>query len=421
MINNKVKCWVCDSGKITDVNIVSNIKITHLLCNECYFLFSNASISKNKKIKYYSNSSDNTLVSRYSSNEYFDTARFINYINLIIKKNCNPKNKINHLDIGGGFGFFSKVLKKKFPKINSFNLEPDMNAVKIANKLNKDIKTISLPFENINLIKNIKFDLVTYWGGIYRTIEPNKVFQDLKKICKKNCDFFFSLPFSFDDMRLQHLELQNSFDDILLKNDGVKGIFGRNHMKLFLAKNQFFFKEMLFQNKPFKKKIPIFYFNLKNKTKNFKLQKKELKNYFKKNISTFNNHFQNEIKKIINKEKNINKILIFGDNFLSQNAFNFLKNNQDKNVINIKSNLEDLYDDPKILKTILNLTNSNSNIFFIFESPNDRKIKKSLVNRLHIDINNHLYFLNNNFKYDKDIFCFEKKEYLKKKIKLIKI
>jgi 2-polyprenyl-3-methyl-5-hydroxy-6-metoxy-1,4-benzoquinol methylase len=302
MINNKVKCWVCDSGKITNVNIVSNIKITHLLCNECYLLFSNTSISKNKKIKYYSSSSGNELINRYLSNEYFDTARFLNYINLIIKKKSSSNDKINHLDIGGGFGFFSKVLEKKFPKINSFNLEPDKKAVKIAKKLNKSLKIINLPFEDINLVKKIKFDLITYWGGIYRTVEPNKVFQDLKKICKKKCDFFFSLPFSFDDMRMQHFELKNSFDDYLLTNDGVKSLFGRKHMKLFLARNQFFFKEIIIQNKPFKKKIPIFFFNLKNKTTNYKLKTKECKNYFKKNISIYNNHFQKQIDKIINKQ-----------------------------------------------------------------------------------------------------------------------
>ena len=66
-----------------------------------------------------------------------------------------------------------------------------------------------------------------------------------EKGCFGFCDFFFSLPFSFDDMRIQHLELQNSFDDYLLKDDANKSLFGRKHMKVFLSRNHFFYKEIL--------------------------------------------------------------------------------------------------------------------------------------------------------------------------------
>ena len=219
---------------------------------------------------------------------------------------------------------------------------------------------------------------------------------------------------------MQHFELKNSFDDYLLTNDGVKSLFGRKHMKLFLARNQFFFKEIIIQNKPFKKKIPIFFFNLKNKTTNYKLKTKECKNYFKKNISIYNNHFQKQIDKIINKQQKKNKIFIFGENFLSQYTLNYIKNKKKKNVINIKNKSEYLYNDTNQLNTILSLAEMNSNIFFIFENPNEGKIKKSLVNRFHINIKNSVYFLDNRFEYEKDVFSFEQKNFLKKKINLIK-
>jgi len=255
---NKIKCWICNSKKISKINIVCNKKIEQLFCNECSFVFKNTTIEKDKRIKYYSDLSLNKLKERYHANEYFDTARFINYVNLIIKKNSNLKKKINHLDIGGGYGFFSRVLQNQYNKINSYNLEPDKNAALVAKQYNKNLKIINLRFEDIHLVKNVKFDLVTYWGGVYRTIEPNRVFENLKKVCSKNCDFFFSLPFSFDDMRIQHLEFQNSFDDYLLKDDANKSLLGRKHMKVFLSRNHFFYKEILIQNKPFKKIIPIF-------------------------------------------------------------------------------------------------------------------------------------------------------------------
>ncbi len=417
---SKIKCWVCNSQKITSINLVSNTKIKHFVCNKCYFLFSKTNLRNKKKIKYYSNNSKSNLLNRYISNEYFDTARFLNYINLILKKNCKLNSKINHLDIGGGFGFFSKVLKKKFPKINSFNLEPDKNAFQIANKINTDIKTLNLRFEDVKYLKNIKFDLVTYWGGIYRTIKPDSVIKDLKKICNKNCDFFFSLPSSFEDMRMQHLDLKNSFDDYLSKNDGNQSLFGKNHMKLFLLKNKFYYKEILIQNKPFKKIIPIFHFKIKNKQNKIPRINLKFKTNFKKNISIYNNYFESQIFKITKNKKKSKKIFIFGQNFLSQYVYNFLKNNKIKNLIYIKNNSEELYKNNYQLKTMLNLSNQNSNIFLIFENSKDNKLKTSLINRLNLNRKNNLYFLNDKFDPKIDICYFNNMIIFNKKINLLK-
>ena len=416
----KINCWLCNSPKIIDISIVIKEKINHFLCNECYFLFNKTNLYQNKKIKYYTNNSSNQLLDRYSSNEYFDTARFLNYINQILVKNCNLDQKLNHLDIGGGFGFFSKVLNNKFPKIKSYNLEPDKSAATLASKLNKKINTINLPFEKINKVKKIKFDLVTYWGGIYRTIEPNKVFNDLKKICTNDCHFFFSLPFSFDDMRMQNLELKNSFDDYLLSGDGYQGFFGRNHMKIFLERNNFSFKEIIFQNKPFKKKIPIFIFNLKKKSLSKKIKKINLKNYFKKNISAYNYYFNNQIKNVINSQKKINKIYIFGDKLLGEYTFNYLKN-FNKKVLFIHNNSINLFKNSNLLNNIINLNNSKSNIFYVLESQFDGNIYKSLVKRLHLNEENNMYVINNIFSVKKDTFKFEEELFLKKKIDLIKV
>lgn len=416
----KVNCWICNSDKITNINIVTKEKINHFLCNECFFLYNKTNLSRTKKIKYYTNTSKNQLLNRYLENEYFDTARFLHYINKILKKNCKLDQKLNHLDIGGGFGFFSKVLKQKFPKIKSFNLEPDKSAATIAKKLNKKVNTINLPFEKIKLVKNIKFDLVTYWGGIYRTIEPKKVFEDLKKKCNENCDFFFSFPFSFDDMRMQHLELKNSFDSYLLSGDGLQGLFGKNHMRIFLKKNNFSFKEIIIQNKPFEKKIPIFIFKLKDNLKKNNTKKYNLSKYFKKNISVYNQYFIDQVKSIIKSQKKINKIYIFGEKFLSNYILSCLKSSYYK-VIFIDNNPRYLYNDLSQLNNTLNLNNSFSNIFFILENKSNYKIKRSLVNRLHLNKNNNLFKLKDSFSEKKDICIFEKETYLKKKVDLVKI
>ena len=411
---DKNRCWVCDSDKITKINIVCGKNTKHLQCNQCYFVFKNKTISKNKKIKYYSRLSEKKLIERYYANEYFDTARFLNYINTTVKKYSNLKKKINHLDVGGGYGFFSNVLKKKFPNINTFNLEPDESVIKIIKKFNKNLNTFNLPFENINKIKNIKFDLVTYWGGIYRTIEPNVVFKKLKKICNKNCDFFFSLPFSFEDMRLQHLDYRDSFDDYLLSDDANKSLFGRKHMKLFLSKNSFSFKEIIIENKPFKKKIPIFYFNSNNKIKKIQVNKNNFKSYFKNNISIYNKYFENQIQNII--KNRYNKLIIFGDNFLSKFAIKYLKKINKNNSYNFKNNIDELYKSDTKLKFLLNFSKMENNIFIILENKINKKIRYSLIDRLHLKYKNKIFYLNDNFNFDNDIMHFNNQKFLKRKL-----
>tara|TARA_B100000989_G_C19525392_1_gene466558 strand:- start:1078 stop:2367 length:1290 start_codon:yes stop_codon:yes gene_type:complete len=411
----KIKCWICNSNKVSKINLVCDLKVKHLLCEQCYFIFKNTTITQEKKIKYYSELSLNKLKLRYLANEVFDTARFINYINEIIKKNLNSTNKINHLDIGGGYGFFSKVLQDKFDNVTSYNLEPDKNAGLVVKKYQKNVKLLNLRFEDIHLVKNVKFDLVTYWGGVYRTIEPNKVFKNLKNICNKKCQFFFSLPFCFEDMRIQHLKLKNSFDDYLLKDDANISLMGRKHMKIFLTKNKYSYKETLIQNKPFKKKIPIFHFSIKKKSQKIDINRQNLKNYFLKNICVYNNHFERQIKNLLNNEKRINKVLIFGDDFLSNYAYRFLKIKKQKNLSQIKYNLNELHMDKNKLKLILNLSRMRSNIFIILSEKDKEKIKYSLINRLHLNINNKIFCLNENFKFNKHIFSYKNKNFLKKK------
>lgn len=420
MSNNQIKCWVCLSNHITEINLVNDLKKKQLLCQKCYFVFNNLTIKKEKQIKYYSKMSTSELQDRYDANEFFDTARFIFYIDEVIKKNSKLKKKINHLDIGGGFGFFSKVLQAKYDKINSYNLEPDKNAALVAKKNNKKLNIINLRFEDINKIKNVKFDLVTYWGGVYRTIEPNKVFKYLNKICNQNCEFFFSLPFSFEDMRIQHLKLKDSFDDYLLSDDSNKSLLGSKHMRLFLSKNNFYYKKIIIQNKPFKKKIPIFHFNRMKKSPTNTVDSKKFREDFIRNIKVYNNFFENHLIGIIKNEKKINNIFIFGDNFLSEYALNFL-NKKYKKLYLIKNDINDLYKNKNILKLMLNISNFKSNIFIILNNDSKKIIQNSLVNRFHLDDENKIFALKSNFIYKKNVFVFKDKKFLKKKIIIKKI
>jgi hypothetical protein len=192
-------------------------------------------------------------------------------------------------------------------------------------------------------------------------------------------------------------------------------------MKVFLSRNHFFYKEILIQNKPFKKIIPIFYFNLKKKQKKIIINKKEFKNYFLDNINIYNKYFENEIKKLISGKEKINKIIIFGNNFLSKYTFNFLKNKKYKNLFIINNKLEEIYNDKKKLKLILEISNIKSNIFIIVPDNNNKKIKYALNDRLHLNLDNKIFCLKNQFNPTEDVFSFDNKKFLKRKFIFEKI
>ena len=63
-------------------------------------------------------------------------------------------------------------------------------------------------------------------------------------------------------MRMQHLELKNSFDDYLLTGDGLQGFFGRNHINFF-RKNNFTYEEIIFKINHLKKKFLYLFSTLK--------------------------------------------------------------------------------------------------------------------------------------------------------------
>ena len=123
---------------------------------------------------------------------------------------------------------------------------------------------------------------------------------------------------------------------------------------------------------------------------------------------------------MIKSQKKLNKIYIFGDKSLGKYTFNYLKN-LNKKVLFLNDNSINLFNSPNLLNNILNLNNSNSNIFFVLENKTNGKIYKSLVNRLHLNNKNNIFVIKNNFLVKKDFLKFEKEIYLKKKIDLIKV
>ncbi len=191
-------------------------------------------------------------------------------------------------------------------------------------------------------------------------------------------------------------------------------------MKIFLEKNNLSFKETIIQNKPFKKKVPIYSFIYKKEKKELKNKNINCKNYFKKNISVYNDFYKDQIKKFTHKHSRI-RIYIFGNNFLSELAYEYLKTKKKKKLILIRSFSADLYKKSDLLKECLDINSYNSSIFLICENKKDNIIKNSLINRFHVNLNNSVYILDKNFNFRTDSFRFENKIYLKKKINFNKI
>ena len=64
--------------------------------------------------------------------------------------------------------------------------------------------------------KNLKdIDLITYWGGFYRTAEPRKVINKIYKLTNKKANLFFSLPTTFDHPVRQDNTPYGSLDEII--------------------------------------------------------------------------------------------------------------------------------------------------------------------------------------------------------------
>ena len=80
------------------------------------------------------------------------------------------EESVNSLDIGGAEGLFSSLLKDRFPSIRTHNLEPDQMAIEVGKSLYPDVLHLNCKLEDVGSqhITN-KFDVVTYWGGLYLT------------------------------------------------------------------------------------------------------------------------------------------------------------------------------------------------------------------------------------------------------------
>ena len=239
-----------------------------LICRECGLIYKDIKSNDPKYLKalktdYYDKYNIQKLIDRSKNRIIFDKFRAKHYLKYL-NKNINLNKKKVFVDIGGGEGWFANYIKENYPMIDAYNIEPDSNAIKVGRKIYPKINHICSRLEDISKFNN-KIDIMTYWGGFYRTSEPLETLKKLKEKSSQNIDLFFSLPYTFDNPKFQHNHPYMTIDDILGKNSLI---YLNEFYLIDIVKKIFSFQKIDYmQNLPFKKKIPFIHFNDKSENK----------------------------------------------------------------------------------------------------------------------------------------------------------
>ena len=168
-----------------------------LKCKDCKFVWQKNIPDKNFSIDLYENIIDNEQSLKKSKLKYHNQKNNNNKeINKII---CNfDKEKINILDFGAGWGHWLMSGSSSFYEAYAFELSPSRKFFLKSNGINV------LNFDNINQYENffhyIRLDQVLEHLG-----EPNEALKIIKKLGKKNCIFYISVPDGTEIIRKENI------------------------------------------------------------------------------------------------------------------------------------------------------------------------------------------------------------------------
>ena len=198
-------CVNCESENLknfvnSEINPEYLKKVKTLICYNCGFVFKNLKLDNTNYLKsikqnYYSNFKKKELEIRFKSRIIFDKSRAKVYYELI-KSRINLNKTIKVIDVGGAEGWFANYLKINHPNFEVYNLEPDVNAVKIGRLKYPKVRHIVGRLEDIDKKNLENIDLITYWGGFYRTAEPEKLLiRFINLLTKSKFIFLFTNHF----------------------------------------------------------------------------------------------------------------------------------------------------------------------------------------------------------------------------------
>lgn len=261
---NLGNCWFCERDSVEQFfEPVDSApffdKSPALICKSCGFIYKRPSLNEEKlhkrlKKSYYGSYSFDELLKRSRSRAFVDTSRSVEYIQMI-GKYVDLKNVRTAVDIGGAEGLFSHTLKKMYP-IDVYCLEPDVGAIRVGRELYPEVKFLDLALEQIDRRELPKFDLLTYFGGFYRTNEPLVTMLKIQSVMADNGFLVFSLPFTLDSPNNQADEPYVSIDDILGNASFL--MLDSDYMQSFIERYFNLVGKENRQHYPFVKEIPFF-------------------------------------------------------------------------------------------------------------------------------------------------------------------
>jgi len=269
-IGKKIKehCWLCSHstleilmGPIDNDNYLSRSPV--LICPACGLIqkrssFSNGDLERMLESSYYNNYDHAQLVKRSEDRSLVDSSRCVEYIDFIMK-HIDSKQINRALDIGGAEGLFSHILKKMYPNIEVCCLEPDSTAVSTGKKLYPEVNFLNYRLENLSEITVKEFDIITYWGGFYRTTYPMDTVKSLYSILSNGGVLALSLPHTLEESEAQAYEPMDSLDELLgCFRKGIFLLLNNYYIEAFLKQYFRLIKQDKIQNFPFFKKIPFY-------------------------------------------------------------------------------------------------------------------------------------------------------------------
>ncbi len=193
MLEEIKKCPICENKEFTSFltctdHTVSKKQFHLVKCTHCNFLFTNPRPDLNSIGKYYD--SDEYISHKDKGNSIINIL-YKTIRNYTLQKKVQLINKLsvkgNILDYGCGTGYFLKACKENGWNIEG--IEPDKGANQQATQ-NLD-KTIH---DEINQIKNIKFNIITLWHVLEHIHDLNDTLSKITSLLREDGKLLIAVP-----------------------------------------------------------------------------------------------------------------------------------------------------------------------------------------------------------------------------------
>ena len=156
------------------------------------------------------------------SDEHTHTPAITNDLKKILSK--DKFKKYNHLDVGCGNGYITKIISKYFKKTTGIDLSKE--GIKFAKKnLKKSDKISFFCISPEQLIKKkTKYDVITSIEVIEHQYDPFKFIENIEKLCKKGGYAIITTPYHgyFKNLALSILGAMDNHFTALWRHGHIK-------------------------------------------------------------------------------------------------------------------------------------------------------------------------------------------------------